>query len=128
MKKKSDEYEYKLAMQQKEYETVVQENKLLKEIIDEKNGELQRKKRAQGGASRIHQLEEKVKKLESENMAMECEMGELLELLSNGDAEEEEEEADEEEEEEVGESEVADDSDGVAEGEEEKDKKEDDRK
>merc|ERR1712113_629076 len=99
--------EYKLAIQRKEYEATVQqctdkmneniqENMQLKELINDKDRELARRKGAQGGASRIHQLEEKIKKLEAENMALECEMGELLEIMSNGDTEEEANEEDEE--------------------------------
>merc|ERR1712032_1403153 len=60
-------------------------------------GELAKRKGAQGGAARIRLLESKVKKLEAENMALECETGELLEMMSNNDTEEEEEEFDEEE-------------------------------
>merc|ERR1712032_1197474 len=59
--------------------------------------ELNRRKRASGGATRILQLEAKVKKLEAENMALECELGEVLEMLSDHESEEEEVELEEEE-------------------------------
>merc|ERR1712032_928513 len=87
----SNELAIKEAMEKVKHETVIHENKILKEIIEEKSEELQRRRRAQGGASRMLQLEEKVRKLESENMAMECEMAELIELLHEGESEEEEE-------------------------------------
>merc|ERR1712032_28982 len=52
--------------------------------------ELNRRKRASGGATMILQLEAKVNKLEAENMALECELGEVLEMLSDHESEEEE--------------------------------------
>merc|ERR1712037_344533 len=59
--------------------------------------ELNKRKSARGGAARILQLEAKVKKLEAENMALECELGEVLEMLSDHESEEEEVELEEEE-------------------------------
>merc|ERR1712222_105378 len=86
------------------------ENQLVK-LCEEKNAiekywtdrvkdmekELNKRKSARGGAARILQLEAKVKKLEAENMALECELGEVLEMLSDHESEEEEVELEEEE-------------------------------
>merc|ERR1712032_1426838 len=94
MKDKIYEYENRLAEQGKKYEMQLRElekvNEHLKYLIGEKGEELERRKRAQGGAARILQLEAKVKKLEAENMALECELGEVLEMLSDHESEEEE--------------------------------------
>merc|ERR1712032_1605090 len=65
--------------------------------MKEMEDELNRRKRASGGATRILQLEAKVNKLEAENMALECELGEVLEMLSDHESEEEEVELEEEE-------------------------------
>merc|ERR1712032_199350 len=104
MKDRTYEYENQLAEQRKKYEMKMKEmdevNGHLKYLIGEKNEELERRKRAQGGAARILQLEGKVKRLEDENMALECALGELLETMSNDDetdGDEEEFEAEEEE-------------------------------
>merc|ERR1712032_1076102 len=71
MKDKIYEYENRLAEQGKKYEMQMRElekvNEHLKFLIGEKGEELERRKRAQGGAARILQLEEKVKQLEDEN-------------------------------------------------------------
>merc|ERR1712037_548386 len=104
MKDRIYEYENQLAEQRKKYEMKMKEmdevNGHLKYLIGEKNEELERRKRAQGGAARILQLEGKVKRLEDENMALECALGELLETMSNDDetdGDEEEFEAEEDE-------------------------------
>merc|ERR1712032_837124 len=104
MKDRTYEYENQLAEQRKKYEMKMKEmdevNGHLKYLIGEKNEELERRKGAQGGAARILQLEGKVKRLEDENMALECALGELLETMSNDDetdGDEEEFEAEEEE-------------------------------
>merc|ERR1712032_1582004 len=85
-----------LAEQRNKYEMKMKEmdekNSQLKYLICKKSKELERRKRAQGGGARILQLEEKVKRLEDENMAMECELGELLEMMSNGETDGDDEE------------------------------------
>merc|ERR1712151_360676 len=95
MKDKIYEYENRLAEQGKKYEMQLRElekvNEHLKYLIGEKGEELERRKRAQGGAARILQLEEKVKQLEDENMSLECALAELLESMSNDESDEDEE-------------------------------------
>merc|ERR1712194_319999 len=82
------EYEQRLAKLQKEKEDAEQQ---WAERVRAMEVELASRKRAQGGASRIMQLEAKVQRLESENMAMECELGELLEMMSMNDTDDENE-------------------------------------
>merc|ERR1712083_1178814 len=85
--RKSGEHEKLVARLQEE--KIATEKYWMDRMRDMEN-ELNRRKRASGGATRIVQLEAKVKKLEAENMALERELGEVLEMLSDHESEEEE--------------------------------------